>query len=129
MRVRSGWRFRVAWKLGFNPAVAVSVAALLAIALNTSPVSGQRAARPARPTPAPTAPLIAAAPAQTGASAIRSPRNANYSIDVELDPASRTITGREVVTWRNTTSHPTSELGFHLYWNAWRDPSSSSDVR
>jgi len=125
MRVRSGRRFLVAWTPGLNSAVAVSVAALLATALNTSPVSGQRASRPSRPAPAPTAPLISTAPAQTGAAAIRSPRNANYSIDVELDPASRTITGREVVTWRNITAHPTSELRFHLYWNAWRNDRST----
>lgn len=54
-----------------------------------------------------------------------SPRNANYSIDVELDPASRTITGRSVVAWRNVSSRPTSELQFHLYWNAWRNTDSS----
>src|SRR6187200_2146745 len=125
MRVRSGGRFLVAWTPGINSAVAVSVAALLAIALNTLPVSGQRASRPSRPAPAPTTPLISAAPAQTGATAIRSPRNANYSIDVELDPASRTITGREVVTWRNITAHATSELRFHLYWNAWRNDRST----
>ena len=33
-----------------------------------------------------------------------SPRNANYSIDARLDPASRTITGSEVITWRNITA-------------------------
>ena len=54
-----------------------------------------------------------------------SPRNANYSIDVELDPASRTITGRSVVSWRNISARPTSELQFHLYWNAWRNTGST----
>jgi hypothetical protein len=54
-----------------------------------------------------------------------SPRNANYSIDVRLDPASRTITGSEVITWRNITSRPAADLRFHLYWNAWRDDRSS----
>ena len=33
----------------------------------------------------------------------RSPRNASYSIDVRLDPASRTITATEIITWRNIT--------------------------
>jgi hypothetical protein len=55
----------------------------------------------------------------------RSPRNANYSIDVELDPASRTVTGRSVVSWRNISGRPTSELQFHLYWNAWRNTDST----
>jgi hypothetical protein len=54
-----------------------------------------------------------------------SPRNASYTIDVRLDPIARTITGSEVVTWRNITSKPASDLRFHLYWNAWRDDRSS----
>jgi Peptidase family M1 domain len=54
-----------------------------------------------------------------------SPRNANYSIDVRLDPASRTITASETITWRNITSKPVNDLDFHLYWNAWRDDRSS----
>ncbi|MGE5243791.1 MAG: M1 family metallopeptidase [Betaproteobacteria bacterium] len=54
-----------------------------------------------------------------------SPRNANYSIDARLDPGSRTITGSEAITWRNITSRPTSELRFHLYWNAWRNARST----
>src|SRR5579871_3683960 len=54
-----------------------------------------------------------------------SPRNASYTIDVRLDPATRTITGSEVVTWRNITSKPAASLRFHLYWNAWRDDRSS----
>jgi hypothetical protein len=54
-----------------------------------------------------------------------SPRNANYTIDVRLDHAQRTLTGRETITWRNTSANPTSELQFHLYWNAWRDTRST----
>jgi hypothetical protein len=50
-----------------------------------------------------------------------SPRNASYIIDARLDPASRTITGSEVILWRNITAKPATELQFHLYWNAWRD--------
>ena len=50
-----------------------------------------------------------------------SPRNASYSIDARLDAPSRTITGSEVITWRNITTKPASELQFHLYWNAWRN--------
>ena len=55
----------------------------------------------------------------------RSPRNASYSIDVRLDPASRTITASEVITWRNITTKPVDDLRFHLYWNAWRDDRST----
>ena len=50
-----------------------------------------------------------------------SPRNASYSIDARLDVPSRTITGSELVTWRNITAKPASELQFHLYWNAWKN--------
>jgi len=55
----------------------------------------------------------------------RSPRNANYSINARLDPSTRTITGDEVLTWRNISSTPTSELRFHLYYNAWRNSDST----
>jgi hypothetical protein len=62
--------------------------------------------------------------ASAGASA-RSPRNANYDIDVRLDHSARTLTGRETIRWRNISSIPASELQFHLYWNAWRDLEST----
>ncbi len=55
----------------------------------------------------------------------QSPRNANYSIDVTLDHAARTLTGREVLTWRNISPVTTSELRFHLYYNAWRNTRST----
>ena len=55
----------------------------------------------------------------------KSLRNASYSIDARLDPASRTIRASEIVSWRNVTSRPTDELQFHLYWNAWRDSRST----
>ena len=54
-----------------------------------------------------------------------SPRNASYVIDAKLDSASRTITGSEVILWRNITTKPATDLQFHLYWNAWRDARST----
>jgi hypothetical protein len=54
-----------------------------------------------------------------------SPRNANYEIDVQLDHGARTLNGRQTIRWRNISTKPTSELQFHLYWNAWRDAESS----
>ncbi|MEP7310785.1 MAG: M1 family metallopeptidase [Acidobacteriota bacterium] len=67
-----------------------------------------------------------AQPSSTGAVAPpRSPRNANYVIDARLDPAARTITASEVITWRNITSRTVDDLRFHLYWNAWRDTRST----
>jgi hypothetical protein len=55
----------------------------------------------------------------------RSPRNASYDIEVRLDHAARTLTGKQTIRWRNTSAKPTTELQFHLYWNAWRNPESS----
>jgi len=54
-----------------------------------------------------------------------SPRNANYAIRASLDPRTRIITGSATIVWRNITARPTSELQFHLYWNAWRDTQST----
>ena len=54
-----------------------------------------------------------------------SPRNASYTIAARLDPAARTITGSETLTWRNLTSRPAADLQFHLYWNAWKNPRST----
>jgi hypothetical protein len=54
-----------------------------------------------------------------------SPRNANYTIDVRLDPESRTLEGHQTLRWRNIQDRPTDELWFHLYWNAWRNDRST----
>jgi hypothetical protein len=74
----------------------------------------------ARQTRAPQAPQVAVPPA-----AARSPRNASYTISARLDPASRTLTGESLLTWRNRTSIPATNLRFHLYYNAWRNARSS----
>jgi hypothetical protein len=55
----------------------------------------------------------------------QSPRNASYTITAQLDPATRTITGSEVIAWRNITSAPATDLQFHLYWNAWKNTRST----
>jgi hypothetical protein len=54
-----------------------------------------------------------------------SPRNANYDIAVQLDPVRKEIKGRETIRWRNISNATTSELQFHLYWNAWRNDDST----
>jgi hypothetical protein len=54
-----------------------------------------------------------------------SPRNANYDIDVTLDPAARTLTGSEIVTWRNTGAMAAYSVRVHLYWNAFRSTNST----
>lgn len=63
--------------------------------------------------------LVAAQPARI------SPRNANYTIEVRLDRETKTLVGRQVVTWRNIQAAPTDELWFHLYWNGWRNNRST----
>ena len=50
-----------------------------------------------------------------------SPRIANYQIDVSLDPANRTLRGKQVLTWYNQTEETLTELQFHLYLNAFRN--------
>jgi hypothetical protein len=68
-------------------------------------------------------------PPSTGAEGSASPplsaRNASYTITARLNPATRTLQGDELLTWRNITSRPTSSLRFHLYYNAWRNTRSS----
>ena len=54
-----------------------------------------------------------------------SPRNANYTIDVEFDPTTRTLVGRQRLMWRNIQTEPTDELWFHQYWNGWRNTQST----
>lgn len=65
-------------------------------------------------------------PAPTGAvMPTRSPRNANYTIAARLDPATRSLTASETIAWRNITANPARELQFHVYWNAWRNATST----
>ena len=47
-----------------------------------------------------------------------SARNASYSIEVELDPETKMLSGKEIITWRNIQPTATDELRLHLYWNA-----------
>ena len=72
--------------------------------------------------------LVAAQPSTEPTGSVSgppSPRNANYSIDVRLDTGRRTLTGREVLTWRNISNSTTTELQFHLYYNAWKNTQST----
>jgi hypothetical protein len=80
---------------------------------------------PAQPPPPPGA--LAGAPSTPAApsAGALSPRNASYIINARLDPASRTLTGDELLTWRNISTVSAETLRFHLYYNAWRNTSSS----
>ena len=89
-----------------------AVAALLILVGATIPAARQPpAAQPAASPPAGTPAL--------------SPRNASYAITARLDPKSRTLTGDEILTWRNTSNIAATRLRFHLYYNAWRNTSST----
>jgi Peptidase family M1 domain len=98
---------------GRTAAVAGSIAVLVLAGVDARP---QPTAQPRDPT-TPTA----VAPA----SRARSPRNASYTITARLDPASRTLTGEQLLTWRNIASIPAASLQFHLYYNAWRNTRST----
>ena len=54
-----------------------------------------------------------------------SPRIANYDIVVKLDTEKNLLHGKEILTWKNTTSENVSELQFHLYLNAFRNSEST----
>ena len=89
-------------------------------------VAAAPAQPPAAPSPAAPAPEIRPRTYPTDPeSRGLSPRNANYTIAAKLDPATRTITGEQTMTWRNISSATATTLQFHLYYNAWRNSASS----
>lgn len=63
-------------------------------------------------------PVASAAPPVT-------PPVVEYTIDVKLDPAAKTLKGKQQLTWRNPSDDAVSELQFHLYLNAFRDRNST----
>ena len=74
---------------------------------------------------APQPPAAQPVPSTSVATSPRSPRNASYAITARLDPKSRTLTGDEILTWRNTSNTAATTLRFHLYYNAWRNTNST----
>jgi hypothetical protein len=98
---------------GRTAAVAGSIAVLVLAGVDARPQPTVQPSDPTRPT--------TVAPA----SRARSPRNASYTITARLDPASRTLTGEQLLTWRNIASIPAASLQFHLYYNAWRNTRST----
>src|SRR5688500_15287897 len=94
-----------------------SLLAAAAIASASLFAAGRQVAqRPAEPHAGPPSAIAAAPPSR---------RNASYVIRARLDPATRTITGDEVLTWRNIAAVPAATLQFHLYYNAWRNTQST----
>ncbi len=49
-----------------------------------------------------------------------------YKIDAKLDANAKTITGHEVIVWKNHTSDAIPDLQFHLYWNAFKNNHSTA---
>jgi len=55
----------------------------------------------------------------------RSERIVAYRIEATLDHPSRTVHGRETLTWRNVTSETVNDLRLHLYLNAFKNEKST----
>lgn len=70
-------------------------------------------------------PVLGASQEELRDDAHPSARNASYSIEVELDPETKLLSGKEIITWRNIQPTATDELRLHLYWNAWRNNRST----
>lgn len=49
-------------------------------------------------------------------------RIANYQIEVSLDPRSKTLEGKETITWINPSEAVAEDLKLHLYMNAFSSP-------
>ncbi len=54
-----------------------------------------------------------------------SPRNANYDMDVSLNPETKIITGKMKLKWINISPDTLTELQFHLYLNAFKNTEST----
>lgn len=52
------------------------------------------------------------------------PNGQRYEIDVQLDPRTRVVAGRERIHLQNTSRNALTELYFHLYPNAFENPST-----
>jgi hypothetical protein len=52
---------------------------------------------------------------------VLSPRNANYKMDVKLNPDKKTIDGKMELVWINISKDTLNELQFHLYLNAFKN--------
>ena len=69
--------------------------------------------------------LVTVPVATQPAAPVLSPRNANYTLNVQLDAAAKMLSATQTLEWRNTQAVATDELWFHLYWNGWRNSEST----
>lgn len=51
----------------------------------------------------------------------KSERRVAYTMQVRLEPSTKTLRGSQRIVYRNRTQRPTDELRFHLYLNAFRN--------
>lgn len=63
-------------------------------------------------------------PAPSSPGAPLSTRIVAYTIDAKLDPAKKTITATETLTYQNLTGQPQQTFPFHLYLNAFQPQST-----
>ncbi len=61
----------------------------------------------------------------TGLHGQLSPRIANYTMEIRLDTAQKTLTASTVMSWKNISDQPVSELQMHMYYNAFRSSRST----
>ena len=54
-----------------------------------------------------------------------SDRVSNYNISVKLDAENKTLTGKEILKWKNPSHDIVKELQFHLYLNAFKNTNST----
>ncbi len=54
-----------------------------------------------------------------------SSRIASYDIKVKLDTTDKTLTGTEILHWKNTSKDTITELQFHMYLNAFKNSMST----
>ncbi len=54
-----------------------------------------------------------------------SPRTTSYKMNVELNPETKTVTGDLILTWKNPSQEPVSDLQFHMYLNAFKNSKST----
>jgi hypothetical protein len=50
---------------------------------------------------------------------------ANYVMNVDLDWQNKSLDGQTVLTWKNISNEPITELQFHLYYNAFKNTNST----
>ena len=63
--------------------------------------------------------------ARSGNEATLSNRVVDYSIDATLDPVKHTITGKQVLRWRNRSAQPVCSVYLHMYLNGFEGPGST----